>query len=188
MKLQNWATLTSIQAGIYVCASALMTGVVLMKSYGLLTALASLVVGSIITWVLSMVFVHMGVSTRQPLIELINHALGRFGTLVSGVAFGISLVGWFAIQLNLMSHVLEVFLPMVSPLILKGALGAVFTLTVFRGMRSIAVIADFSTPFYGGCDALHHVYQLNAIDFAAFRGVDLQGGSVDCDLYAGGCD
>jgi purine-cytosine permease-like protein len=149
-KLQNWVTLTSVQAGIYICTSALMTGVVLLRSYGLLTALLSLAVGCTFVWLLSIVFTHMGVTTRKPLISLIEDSLGSFGSHIGGMAFGISLVGWFAIQLNLMSQGLQPFFSTLSPWFIKTILGFFLTVSVIKGMRSISLVADLSMPFMLG--------------------------------------
>ena len=143
----NFYALTSIQAGIYICVSSIMAGYILYEIAGFKGALLSLCFGSFILWGLGLVFAKLAIVSRKILIEIVTDYLGQEGAKVCGITFAISLIGWFAIQLEIMARSISTVYPFLPLLSIKIILGFFITTNVAKGMGWIARFAAVSVPF-----------------------------------------
>jgi cytosine permease len=143
----NFFTLTSIQTGIYVCVSAIMVGHILLTKFGLHTALISLAIGSMFLWISALIFARISFLRKKVLVDLVSDYFGKRGAQVCGVAFAASLLGWFAIQLEMISKGVHNLFPQIPVLLGDIVFGALITFNVLRGIKSIGRLADFSMPF-----------------------------------------
>jgi cytosine permease len=146
MKKIGFFTLTSIQAGIYICVSAIMAGHILYRDVGFNGALTGILMGSFILWLLSLVFVKISVERPKVLIEIVQELFGERGAKICGLAMGISLVGWFAIQTEIMAVGINSVYSFIDKYLWIALFGAIVTLNVMKGMDLIGRLADFIVP------------------------------------------
>lgn len=143
----SFITLTTIQAGIYICISAIMAGYTLFTSVGFQGSIIGIIIGSIVLWLLGLVFARLAVIKRKVLIELVADYFGKSCSQICGVALCISLIGWFAIQLELMSTSINFIYPFIPIWLSNVLLGSLIVYNVAQGMKSIGKFADFTVPF-----------------------------------------
>lgn len=149
---QNWWQLTAIQVGIIICLPAIMVGHVLYKQAGLEAALGGLFGGSLLLWGLALLSLKLCLQRPAVIMEIAEVYMGKNGQKLCGLAFACSLCGWFAIQLNLMSQTVYVFLVSINvasfiyPWIITVCLGLLITLLVSRGIKMIGIFANIALP------------------------------------------
>lgn len=146
----NYLTLTSIQAGIYICTSAIMAGHILLTNIGLKGAVIGIILGSLILWALGLIFAKLAVLSKEVLIELVMNYFGKRVAQICGLSFAISLMGWFAVQLELMSHSIHFIYPSLSIGLCNLFLGSLIILNVVKGINWIGRFADLSVPLIIG--------------------------------------
>lgn len=195
----NFFTLISIQTGIYVCVSAIMVGYILLTRFGLYAALVSLAVGSLFLWISALILARLSYLRKKVFIDLISDYFGKRGAQICGIAFSISLMGWFAIQLEMISQAMNNFAPQVPVFLGNIVFGILITWNVLRGIKSIGRLADFSMPFLIGtmilifmrsyhtdidlnihAAAIQDYYYLGSISFVIAASI---GGVIDTPTY-----
>lgn len=147
---QSWLQLTSIQAGGIICLPVIMVGQVLCEQYGLASSLLAIGIGNAVLLLLGLVAASMSCSRRQSTVEHAAIYFGKRGTIIFGLTMMLSLVGWFAIQLNMMSLSLEDILRSTyiaaSPVSLNIFFGILLTALILYGIRGIGVFANLTMP------------------------------------------
>lgn len=142
---QNWLQLAVIQIGGAICLPVILIGSMLMKQYGWQSALVGIVIGNIFLFTLSVVYVVMTVRNRKTTMENAKEYFGDSGGKLFSMMMALSLTGWFAVQLNLITIGLgQLGLSFIG---LNLLVGAVITITALRGIKSLQTLSDISVPF-----------------------------------------
>lgn len=142
----NYARLAAIQTGIYIGVSAVMAGHALCRNVGFYGALVAIIVGSSVLCAFSMLLANLAVKSRKILIELIEVYFGRAVAQFSGLGFAIALIGWFALQLELMSHAVYFLYPSIPLLAYQFLFGSCVTISVLKGLNVIGRLANWCVP------------------------------------------
>lgn len=148
---QNWWQMSTIQIGGVICLPVIMVGQALSQSYGFMSALSAIIIGNAILLLLGLVTVKMSTVNRKTTMQNAEEYFGPRGSSFFAVAMIISLVGWFGIQLNMMSlGVLDLLSVDESrqswTIALNIALGLLMTFTALRGMKGFSLLANLSLP------------------------------------------
>ncbi len=163
---QNWWQLTSIQIGGAICMPILMVGQQISQKYGLWPALAAIALGNLLLFLLGLVYTVLASQRKTNTIENAVYYFGRYGAQLMGTIMIMVCVGWFAIQLNVMSlsglHLLG--LPSLYHPIMTAILGAAITVGALFGIKGINKFADITMPLLIGTIgyALYKAYQMPA--------------------------
>ncbi len=112
---QNWRQLLCIQIGGAICLPVIITGQMLVKNYGYLSALGAIILGNFFLMMYAYLTSSMATKERKSTVECVITIFGTKGTHIFGFVFIISMLGWFAIQLNLMTESLIHFLTFLFP-------------------------------------------------------------------------
>ncbi|HEV8053168.1 MAG TPA: hypothetical protein VGP47_11800 [Parachlamydiaceae bacterium] len=149
---QNWWQMSTIQIGGVICLPVIMVGQALSQNYGFMSAVVSIIIGNAILLILGLVTVKMSVNNRKTTMQNAEEYFGSKGVSFFALAMIISLVGWFGIQLNMMSlGVLDLLSAKESKeswlLLLNISLGLLITFVALRGIKAFTILANLSLPF-----------------------------------------
>ena len=188
---QNWLQLLCIQAGGAICLPIIMLGQVLAQSYGLWAALGMIACGNAFLLVYALFTSKMAVCERKSTIELVVGLFGRYGSALFGAIFLVSMVGWFAIQINVVTESLSQYL-FFSPIVLNLLLGALMTVVSCCGIRGLQVLSQLSAPLLIATLAIALYFTTGSLQVEAhpfsFGGISLViaaaiGGAIDIPTY-----
>ncbi len=148
---QNWGELSAIQIGGVICMPVLMIGQTMIQHYGFASSIAAVLIGNAILFFLGLIAAKMSVSKRRTTMENAIEYFGEEGVKFFSLAFVLSLVGWFAIQLNMMTlGVMDLFsldgTSIFTRTALNVGLGILITLVALYGVRGISILANLSLP------------------------------------------
>lgn len=142
---QQWWELLAIQAGGTMCLPVLFVGQLLCMQYGWKAALFAIFAGNAL--LLAMGLAMATLSTHSPL-NTFAHVKQVFGPLfqkILGVGLLICLLGWFAVQINLMTTTVLPSTASSSQLLTLG-IGGSITLLMYLGYAAMRRIALISAP------------------------------------------
>jgi len=147
---QTWKELCGIQIGGAICLPVIMAGQALGQTYGLMTALAAIVIGNIILALMGMIASRMSIAEKKTTVEHAKRYFGKKGSSLFAWIFIVVYSGWFAIQLDVMGlsmgKILEDYVSLnVSPL-LNVALGLLITCVAMYGIQSMSLLSKVSVP------------------------------------------
>jgi cytosine permease len=148
---QNWWQLSSIQVGCVICLPTIMIGQTLNQTYGFYSAISSIFIGNAILLFLGLLMSKMSMKRRKTTMENAKDYFTEKGVLFFSLSMVLVLLGWFAIQLNMMSlSILDLFsIESSRPQWLIAcniALGLLITVVARHGLRVLNIIADVSMP------------------------------------------
>jgi len=149
---QSWWQMTSIQIGGVICLPILMAGQELARTYGFAKAALLIIIGNSLLFLLGLVKIRMAYKNKKTTIQNAKDYFDKKGTKLFASTIIVSLVGWFAIQLNLISLSVEKGLGAIlgynpiNPLILNIIIGAIITLAALKGIRALNKLSDISMP------------------------------------------
>ena len=124
-----------------------MTGHFLTQSFGLKGALVGLIIGFCLLLLLSLTFVKMAFHYKKVLIELVQFYFGTPGAQLCGLAFVISLMGWFALQMEVMTTSLIQSISYAPVEIVTLLFTLLIISNVLFGTNGLKIIAQISIPF-----------------------------------------
>lgn len=148
---QNWWQLSSIQIGGVICLPVILVGQTISQSYGFTSAVFSILIGNAILLFLGLISAKMSHESRKTTIDNALEYFGEKGVSFFALTMGVTLLGWFAIQLNMMSlSVLDLLAIEASRsiwlLFLNIFLGILITVVALYGLRALNILADLSLP------------------------------------------
>lgn len=151
INLQNWRQLSSIQIGGVICLPVIMIGQTLSQTYGFSSAVAAILLGNFLLLLLGFISVKMSHEKRKTTMENAIDFFGEKGVVFFALTMGLSLLGWFAIQLNMMSLSVLDLLSVHSArplwlLILNITLGLLITAVALNGLKALNLFANVSLP------------------------------------------
>lgn len=149
---QNWWQISSIQIGGVICLPVIMIGQTLSQHYGFLSAVVSIIIGNAILLLLGLITAKMSHANRKTTMQNAEEYFGSRGVSFFAIAMIVSLVGWFGIQLNMMTlGVLDLLSVSdareVWTVLLNLGLGLLITYVALNGIRAVSLLANVSLPF-----------------------------------------
>ena len=140
-----------ILTGLGVSLPMLYLGSEMALAMGLRNAVIAFLVSTILLTVLCVITTVIGTRTRLSTYMILRFPFGKQGAKLINFLMGISLLGWFAVALELLSDAigstLSVLLGIELPLALIIIVGSIFiTLTTIYGIRSLEKLANIAVP------------------------------------------
>lgn len=144
---QDWKKLISVQAGGVICLPIFIIGHALAKTYGMPSAILAIVLGNALLLGMGLVAASTSAVRRKSTAQCAVDVFGSRGKVFFSGAMVFSMVGWFAIQMNIMTTSLQDFFGRGVTILLNVALGAGMTAVAIKGMKGLAALANLSMPF-----------------------------------------
>lgn len=147
---QNWKFLVTTQIGGIIAFPPLLIGQLLVQQAGGLAASLAILCGNGLLLVLALLTARMSVGVQKSTLENAVEYFGPQGLILFGAAMMVSLLGWFAIQLNVMSSIICELIPFFSAplpaLLLTCALGGGLIAYASRGTAALSALGRYSLP------------------------------------------
>lgn len=102
---QSWFTLSCLQLSGAVSLPIIMIGFYLGQHYSLGTSLLQILLGNLSLFVLAALYMRVINRQKQVTIEFAQALFGRSGTYLCAAGLVLSLIGWSAIQINLLAAI-----------------------------------------------------------------------------------
>jgi purine-cytosine permease-like protein len=148
---RNWWQLSSIQIGGVICLPVIVIGQTLYQTYGFASSIAAILLGNAILLLLGLATTKMSCEKRKTTPLNATEYFGETGVTFFALTMCVSLVGWFAIQLNMMSLSVFDLLALDKNQALPGVLsnlmlGSLITVAALYGIKSINFLSNLSLP------------------------------------------
>lgn len=149
--LVAWPRVAAISAMVAFSLPTFITGIEVYANGSINHVLLSLVIASVLLTLIGGLMGVIGAKTRMSSYLLVKIAFGEKGAAAVNIAFAISLVGWFGVNIDLFANavqslgkdLLNVTIPTMLIEVMAGLL--MVTTTVF-GFRAINILASILTP------------------------------------------
>lgn len=122
----------------------------LANQYGAGVAICSILVGNLLLWLIGLTVITMAIEQRSNAIANVRDYLGSYGALFIWLVMMVSILNWFAYQLNATIPSIGDFVELKSPrafLILGISIGLLTTLLSLGGIQILKWATFLSTPF-----------------------------------------
>jgi len=181
----SWWQLTSIQIGGAICMPVLMVGQQIAVHYGLLAAAIAIALGNLFLLSVGIPYIQLAYEKKYSTIQNAINCFGKAGTFIVGVSMLVALIGWFAIQLQLVSlssvHLLNICFgqDICTSIFVTIFWGAIMTLMALFGLRSINMLADLSMPLlvltigYATLKAAYMPFKAVPVEMGLLKGITL---------------
>ena len=147
MNRQTWFQLTLVQAGGAICLPIFVIGNLLGEKYGFHSAIIAIALGNFILFGLGALAAYASGRDRKSTASYAVEIFGFIGKGFFSLAMSLAMMGWFAIQLNLMGEGILSVLPFSVPLIVVNlVLGLLITLVSFKGIKGLNDLSNLSMP------------------------------------------
>ncbi|MCL4229744.1 cytosine permease [Candidatus Dependentiae bacterium] len=155
LEKQSWLQLISIQIGGAVCLPVLMIGQELGKTYGFSHALLAIIIGNSVLCVLGIINAIMAHATKATTIQNALRYFGGIGAHLLGIIMTTSLVGWFALQLIVISLSVQKSASLmfgITPqlMTLNIIIGVIISIVAVFGIKTLDVLSRISMPLLIG--------------------------------------
>ena len=148
---RGWVSMFCVLVAIVVDLSSVILGAELANSMPIDQAILSVVVGSFCSAVLYTICSLVGSSTSLSTSMITKQVFGELGSKIFSVVIGISLLGWFGVQVGFFSQNSEILLShfniMIDPKIISLVGGLLMMSTVIYGYKSMEKLSVYSVPF-----------------------------------------
>lgn len=153
VKKQSWWQLLSIQAGGATCLPVIMVGQLVCQKFGWLAALLGVGLGNAFLLVIGYLLASLSTYRPQSTVQHTIHYFGNQGRFLFASLMLFSMLGWFGIQLNVMSLSSEQLLNRLEvsppPLFLNIGIGILLGSVMCLGMKAMKWLSYFSAPLLG---------------------------------------
>ncbi len=152
--LVPWPRIAAVAAMVGFSLPTFLTGLEVSIALAPWEALGALVLGSLIIFAIGGVIGMIGARTRMSSYLLIRLAFGDAGAGLVNIAFAISLLGWFGLNINLFTQAMErlalaLFDVQLPEIAMAGLAGLCMTLTTLVGFRAINWLSTLMVPVLG---------------------------------------
>lgn len=150
-QLVPWPRVAAVAAMVSFSLPTFITGLEVSQGLSAIDALWALVAGSAIILVIGAIMGAIGANSRMSSYLLVRVAFGDIGASLVNIAFAISLLGWFGININLFAGAvsrlaLEVWGMNLSTVGLAIFASICMTLTTLVGFKAINLLATLMVP------------------------------------------
>lgn len=154
-QLVPWPRVAAVGAMVAFSLPTFITGLEIYQALEPIQALLALIIGSVIIFAIGGVMGVIGAKTRMSSYLLVRIAFGDKGASIVNIAFAISLLGWFGVNINLFGEAvsrlaLDVFNVNIAPLFLAIIASFCMTLTTVIGFKAINWLATIMVPVLAG--------------------------------------
>ncbi len=185
-QLVPWPRIAAVAAMVGFSLPTFITGLEVSTALPPWQALAALVLGSMIIFTIGGLFGTIGARTRLSSYLLVRLAFGDRGAGIVNIAFAISLLGWFGVNINLFTQAMDrltqtLFDIQLPTILLASIAGFCMTVTTLIGFRAINWLSTLLAPVL----AFVTVW-LIASTLGERSLPDIMSGSADVSLTLGG--
>ena len=150
-QLVPWPRVAAVAAMVSFSLPTFVTGLELSHGLSPTDTLLAILIGSMIIFLIGGVMGVIGTRTRLSSYLLVRIAFGDAGAGIVNIAFAISLLGWFGININLFTDAvgrlaLDVFDLAIHPYILITFASVCMTATTLVGFKAINILATLMVP------------------------------------------
>lgn len=150
---QSWIQLLSIQAGGTICLPVIMAGQIVCQKFGWLAAMLAVGFGNAFLLVIGFMLASLSTYRPQSTVQQVVYYFGEKGRFIIASLMMLSMLGWFGIQLNVMSLSSKQLLSewgISAPFILLNiCLGSTLSGIMCFGMSAMKRLANFIAPVLG---------------------------------------
>ena len=170
-RAEPWPKVAVISAMVAFSLPTFVTGIEVATAVDSSTAIAAILCGNLLLFVIGALCGAIGARTRLSSYMLTRIAFGTRGAALVNLAFAVSLLGWFGVNIDLFSGAVErlaqdVFAFELSPWIIELGAGIVMTITTIYGFRAINVLSTLLVPVLMGVTAMLVYRSLDVQPFA----------------------
>jgi len=150
-KLTPWPRVAAVAALVSFSLPTFITGLELSQGLTPMNTLWATLIGSFLIFAIGGVMGVIGSRTRLSSYLLVRIAFGDAGAGIVNIAFAISLLGWFGININLFTDAVarlsqDVFNLSISPYVLVAFASFCMTATTLIGFKAINILASLMIP------------------------------------------
>ncbi|MFQ5548117.1 MAG: purine-cytosine permease family protein [Woeseia sp.] len=147
----GWLRVGLISAMVAFSLPTFVAGVEIVTAVSANRAVLSLFFGSLLLTIIGCITGSIGARTRLSSYMMVRIAFGDRGASLVNLAFALSLLGWFGVNIDLFSDAVtrlfgDVFGVSVNPLLVELAAGLVMTITTVYGFRAINTLSMLLVP------------------------------------------
>ncbi|CRX39532.1 putative cytosine permease [Estrella lausannensis] len=173
----SWRHLAAVQIGGAVCLPIFVVGHAMAMEFGFLSALVAVVAGNGVLLLLGLSAANFAAKTRMNTTEAAAYTFGEVGRPYFALAIIISMMGWFAIQLDMMGLMAGKLLGIEATKGINLLIGSMITLAALRGYKGLETLANICLPLliatvaYAVFDASKSPFTVTFEQEIAFGGV-----------------
>ena len=150
-QLVSWPRVAAISAMVGFSLPTFLTGLEVFSGLSPMDAVLALFWGCLLVTVVGAIMGYIGAKDRMSSYLLVRVAFGDKGAALVNIAFAISLMGWFGLNINLFMDTVgrlasDLWGVNISPLILSIGASACMTLTCLVGFRAINLLSTLLIP------------------------------------------
>jgi len=150
-KLVPWPRVAAVAAMVAFSLPTFITGLEVSQGLSPMNAVWALILGSIIVLIIGGVMGAIGAQSRMSSYLLVRIAFGDKGASLVNIAFAISLLGWFGVNINLFADAvsrlaLDIFGLEIPILVLAIFASICMTATTIVGFKAINILATLMVP------------------------------------------
>jgi purine-cytosine permease-like protein len=147
---QPWWVLLTIQAGGTVCLPVIMVGQLACQKFGWLPAVLAVAFGNLFLLAIGVTLASLSTYRPQSTVQHAVTYFGNQGKILFAFLMMLSMLGWFGIQLNVMTLSLQQLFGMLDitlpPLLLNFSMGMILSMVMCLGMQAIKWLSSLSAP------------------------------------------
>ncbi len=142
-------TLFGAMAGFVFKTTSLQTGASIGFVTDFPTVVKAVIVGAVFLAVLAAIVAAAAAKSGLSFGQLVLHAYGKVGSKIIGFCLAFSLIGWTAVDAELMSSAITAMVPGVPHLPISLGCCVLFTLTAAFGMKAMSKLGSICIPVIG---------------------------------------
>lgn len=179
-ELVNWPRVAAISAMVSFSLPTFVTGLEIYQAMTITDALFALLIGSLILTVIGAAMGTIGVRSRLSSYLLVRIAFGDKGAAIVNLAFALSLLGWFGVNIDLFSSAVSQLLVVslnieVAQWPIDLFAGICMIATTIFGFRAINIISTLLVPILAIVTAIMLFGALNEISIVDYLALDKSG-------------
>ncbi|MFJ9462878.1 cytosine permease [Viridibacillus arvi] len=152
---RSWFSMFSILVAIGVDLASVLLGAELANGMAMNQAIISVCVGSFLLAILCSICAIVGASTNLSTSMITKYVFGKYGALAFSLVIGISLLGWFGVQVGFFAEnahiiLLDSFDVSINVKVLSFIGGILMMTTAIYGFRAIEKLSIWSVPLLLG--------------------------------------
>ncbi|GCF92595.1 cytosine permease [Enterococcus florum] len=150
-KRKRWLSISMVWIAIGIDLSGMFMGVALSQGMAFWTAVAAIMIGSVVLGILAVGTAYIGAKAGLSTGMISRVAFGKNGAALMGVIMGISSLGWFGVQIGFFAENIRGAIDQLTgtslPLWLLSFIGGgLMMLSAFWGYQAIEKLCTYSVP------------------------------------------
>lgn len=150
-QLVPWPRVAAVAAMVAFSLPTFVTGLEVYQGLSIIDSFWAIIIGSILLTLIGGTMGAIGAKTRLSSYLLVRIAFGNAGASLVNIAFALSLIGWFGVNIDLFSSavsrlVLDVFGVHTIDWMVELGAGICMVFTTIFGFKAINILASFMVP------------------------------------------